>query len=97
MAVTWEQKLSIFTFQRVVSYFARRDSQVYMTAVDASEAFDRLSINKLHARKLLLCFINIIKSCYSKLRSVVRWNGIFRTVFNVTGGVRQGGFCHLFY
>ena len=85
----------IFTFQQVVSYFTRRDSQVYMTAVDASKAFDRLShkilMNKLHARKLPLCFINVIKNWYGKLRSAVRWNGIFSTVFSVTCGVRQGG------
>lgn len=74
----------VFIFQEVVSYFAGRNNQVYIPAVDASKAFDRLNhkilLNKLYARKLPLCFINIIQNWYSTLKSVVIWNDVFSAV-----------------
>ena len=85
----------LFILQQVVKYFTSRGSTVYVTAVDASKAFDRLDhrilFDKLIRRNIPYCFVAILRDWYSKLTSVVRWNGILSTSFAVTCGVRQGG------
>ena len=57
---------ALFTFQQVVKYFTSRGSTVFVTAVDASKAFDRLDhsvlVRKLVSRKVPACFTRII-SC----------------------------------
>jgi len=86
---------ALFLFQQVVKYFNSRNSSVYVTAVDASKAFDRIShsklMNKLRERKLPFCVIRVLACWYSKLYSVVRWNSVYSKEFKVSSGVRQGG------
>lgn len=86
---------ALFMFQQVVKYFTNKNSTVFVAAVDASKAFDRINhaklLNKLRERKLPLCFIKCISCWYSKLYSVVRWNSIYSSEFKVLSGVRQGG------
>ena len=43
------------------------------------------------ARNVPHCFAAILRDWYSKLTSVVRWNGVLSSSFAVTCGVRQGG------
>ena len=68
---------------------------MYITAVDASKALDRLNhkilFDKLLARDIPHCFAAILRDWYSKLTSVVRWNGVLSSSFAVTCGVRQCG------
>ena len=68
---------------------------MYITAVDASKALDRLNhkilFDKLLARDIPYCFAAILRDWYSKLTSVVRWNGVLSSSFAVTCGVRQCG------
>ena len=86
---------AVFTLQHVVNYFRARQSNVYMSAIDASKAFDRINhqklISKLIQRQLPTCFLNIFVNWYSKLYSCVRWNGVLSSCFKVLCGVRQGG------
>ena len=86
---------ALFTLQQVVKYFSSRGSTVYMSAIDASKAFDRIDhqllIDKLTKRNLPVCCINIIVNWYGKLYSMVRWNHTLSSGFRVTCGVRQGG------
>jgi len=68
---------------------------MFVTAIDASKAFDRIDhcklMSKLKERNLPSCFIRVISCWYSKLYSTVRWNSAYSRVFNVRAGVRQGG------
>jgi len=86
---------ALFSAQQVVKYFTSRGSTVFITAVDASKAFDRLDhtilLDKLISRKLPACFIKVISCWYSKLYSSVRWNSYIGAQFKVLSGVRQGG------
>ena len=86
---------ALFTFQQVVKYFTSRGSTVFVTAVDASKAFDRLDhsvlVRKLVSRKVPACFTRIISCWYSKLYSSVRWHSVLSAEFRVLCGVRQGG------
>jgi len=68
---------------------------VYMSALDASKAFDRINhktlIDKLISLNAPMCFVQIVMNWYSKLGVAVRWNGVLSSFFNVYCGVRQGG------
>ena len=70
-------------------------STVYFSALDASKAFDRVTHSKLFdktiERNVPHCFIRVFHNWYSKLVSVVKWNGVFSYPFSVYCGVRQGG------
>lgn len=67
---------AVYTFQQVVKYFNLRSSNVFVTALDASKAFDRLDhrmlFNKLKAYMIPLYFIGIIVCWYIKLYSAVQ-------------------------
>jgi len=83
------------SYANVPSFFTFRNSFVYIAALDASKAFDRINHDVLF-RKLILrdvsqCFIGVLVNCYSKLWSSVRWNGTLSPLFKVNCGVRQGG------
>jgi len=84
-----------FLLQQVVKYFTSRGSRVYLCAIDASKAFDRINhsslFTKLLEKNVPLCFVQIIINWYSKLLSCVRWNDAVSTSFRVHCGVRQGG------
>ena len=86
---------AVFVMQQTVEYFTKRGSNIYLSALDASKAFDRVNHNilfqKLVARNVPRCLIDIIKNWYSKLNASVRWNGILSQNFTITCGVRQGG------
>jgi retron-type reverse transcriptase len=86
---------AMFSVQQVAKYFTSRGSSVFVTAVDASKAFDRIDhftlLDKLISRRLPVCFIKVISCWYSKLFSSVRWNSVYSDEFKVVSGVRQGG------
>ena len=70
-------------------------SNVYIASLDVSKAFDRVNHFKLLAtlinKKFPIVFIKVIINCYSKLRTVVRWNSFESDNLCVLSGVRQGG------
>jgi len=55
---------AVFTLQHVANYFRTRQSNVYVSAIDASKAFDRINhqklISKLIQRQLPTCFFEYV-------------------------------------
>jgi hypothetical protein len=86
---------AIFTLRTVCDYFNKRGSNIYVASLDASKAFDKVNHARLFSlmltKKVPLCFINVMIDWYSKLYSVVRWNGAESASLHVKSGVRQGG------
>jgi len=86
---------AVFTVQQVVNYFNERVSTVFMAAIDATKACDRVChrklFNKLVERNVPRCLIAVLRDWYYKLFAVVRWNGVTSHTFPVKSGVRQGG------
>ena len=86
---------ALFNIQQIIKYFNTRGSTVFVTAVDASKAFDRVNhtilIDKLISRGVPTCCIHVIMCWYGKLFSSVRWNSVYSKEFKVAAGVRQGG------
>jgi len=77
----------VFGAQQVVRYFTSRASSVHIACLDASKAFDRVLhdrlSSKMRQRGLPECFVLLVSNWYSKLRSVVRWNGVYSSAFRV--------------
>jgi hypothetical protein len=86
---------AIFILQQVTKYFCSRGSSVYVCAVDASKAFDRINhrllFEKLRSRNVPVCLSKLLMNWYDKLFSAVRWNSQMSGFFKVSCGVRQGG------
>ena len=66
----------LFLVQSVTSFFTFRKSSVYVAALDASKAFDRINhkmlFQKLVQRGAPQCFLGVLVNWYSKLWSSVR-------------------------
>jgi len=80
--------------QQSINYFTQRGSTVFISALDASKAFNRIChvklFDKLYKRNFPACLILVLCNWYSKLCSCVRWNNVLSEPFRVNQGVRQG-------
>ena len=90
-----------FSLQQVTSYFTKRGSCVYLSSLDTSKAFHRVThaklFDKLANRNVPHCLLRVLHNWYNKLVSVFKWNGILSKSFVVSCGVRQGGVLSLFF
>ena len=86
---------ALFVLSETVDYFTTHGSNVYVTFLDCSKAFDKVSHNglfiKLIERGVPLCFINILVYWLSNLNSRCRWLATFSRSYALMSGVKQGG------
>ena len=68
---------------------------MYMAALDATKAFDRVNHIKLFHRMynigVPIHVIKLVMNWYAKIVSVVRWENCYSAPFIMRSGVRQGG------
>jgi len=86
---------AVFALRQCVEYFVSRGSTVFLAALDAKRAFDRVNHVKLFLR---LCDIGVpahvtklIMNWYFKIIMIVKWDGSYSISCTVQCGVRQGG------
>ena len=86
---------ALFLLKHTVDHFTKHGSDIFVSSLDASKAFDRVNHFKLFSTlnnsKVPKVFIRIIINWYSKLSASVKWSNCFSSSFNVKSGVRQGG------
>ena len=86
---------AIYTVKKCIDYFCTHGSSVYVSFLDCTKGFDRVSHDglflKLISRAIPLCWLRILIYWYSNLFSVVKWQDAFSEPFWVVSGVRQGG------
>ena len=86
---------ALLSVECIVNYFTSRDSPVYMSALDASKAFDKVNHYSLFISlmniKIPLPYLRIIVYWHLHLKGLVRWNGCFSCIFEIKSGIRQGG------
>ena len=84
-----------FVVNEVVQYYKNRDSNAYITMLDATKAFDKVNYVKLF--KLLikqgLCplYCKFMVNLYTMQSLNVKWGNCFSDTFTVSNGVKQGG------
>ena len=86
---------AVFTLKTCVEYFTKRDSNVFVTFLDFSKAFDKVShhglLLKLMNRGVPLCFLLIILYWYLNMEYCCKWGDTFSEFFRVLCGTKQGG------
>jgi len=85
---------ALFTLRCTIDHFIKNGSNVYAASLDISKAFDRVSHPKLFCRLreagVPIYIVAVVRDWYGKMCSMVRWNGVYSSMFYVRSGVRQG-------
>ena len=93
---------ALFVLKSCVDYFVDHRSDVIVTFLDCSKAFDKVSHSglflKLVERNVPLCFTSLLMYWYSNLNFQCKWESSFSESFSIPSGVKQGGVLspHLF-
>ena len=70
---------AIFTLNSTIEHFVDRGSSVYISSLDISKAFDRVSHYKMYKSLLEagvpVIIVDLLHHWYSKLSYALRWNG----------------------
>ena len=81
--------------REIVSHYTSRSSRVYMCALDATKAFDKVNFPKLFhlllKRNVPSVILRIVLDMYTRQSIKATWNGTNSCPINVSNGVRQGG------
>jgi len=86
---------AIFVLSQTTDYFLKHGSNMYLAALDATKAFDRVHhiklFDKLIGRGFPGRIIKVLLDWYGKTFSTVKWYGCFSQAVCVRSGIRQGG------
>ena len=86
---------AMFVLKEVVHYFTNHGSNVLVSFLDCSKAFDTVShygiFLKLMDRGVPLCFLKLIMYWYLNMRTRCLWRNSFSEYFDVLSGTKQGG------
>ena len=86
---------AVFTLKSCVNYSTKRGSNVFVSFLDFSKAFDTVShcglFLKLMDRNVPLCFLMIIMFWYMNMQYNVKWCSSISDFFDVLCGTKQGG------
>ena len=86
---------AIFALRSCIEYYTKYGSNVFVTFLDCSKAFDTIShygiFLKLMERSVPLCFLRIIIYLFLNLKSRCQWRGSYTEYFDVLTGTKQGG------
>ena len=84
-----------FTLLETISYYKSRGSNVYLTLLDATKAFDKVHYGKLFKllidRQVSPIILRLLFKMYVQQEMRVKWSGSLSDKFNVSNGVKQGG------
>ena len=82
-------------FKEVVSYYVKRDTDVYCCFLDATKAFDLIRFDKLFqilcSKPLPGLCLRVLLDMYKRQKIQIKWNDTFSNKFSTSNGIRQGG------
>ena len=83
------------TVLETIDYYVNGNGRVFMLALDATKAFDRVGFVKLfrnlYERNVNPLYIRLLYNLYTEQKIRVNFNGSTSDYFNVRNGVKQGG------
>ena len=84
-----------FTVNEIIQYYTKQGGTIYVTMLDASKAFDRVSYTTLFElllkRGLCPLIARLLLFMYLNQQLRVRWGAHTTGSFHVSNGVKQGG------
>ncbi len=88
--------MCVFAMKEVIDLYNSLSSPVYLCFLDASKAFDKINhwclFHKLLQRNMPRVIVRLLMVWYKTQTFKVRWDGVSSEAFNVSNGVRQGGY-----
>ena len=86
---------ALFALRSTVDYFVNEGSKVYVTFLDCTKAFDRIShfglFTKLINCGFPLCYLLCLIYWYSNMSCRVKWGSQYSRSFEIPLGIKQGG------
>ena len=86
---------AIYSLKKTVDYFTGNGSRVFLSFLDCSKAFDRIShwglFVKLIKQNVPLCFLLSVMYLYLNMSCTVKWNEKMSGSFDIPTGTKQGG------
>ena len=86
---------AIFCLKETVDHFTRKGSRVFLSFLDCSKAFDRIShwglFIKLIKQNVPLCFLMSVIFLYLNMSCTTKWNASMSNAFDIPTGTKQGG------
>lgn len=86
---------AIFSVKKTVDYFNNNGSRTYLSFLDCTKAFDRIShwglFLKLLKQGVPLCFLLCVMYLYLNMSCIVKWGNMGSDAFDVPTGSKQGG------
>ena len=86
---------AIFCLKETVDHFTDNNSRVFLSFLDCSKAFDRIShwglFIKLIKQNVPLCFLMSVICLYLNMSCTVKWNSSISGAFDIPTGTKQGG------
>ena len=86
---------AVYTLKSCIDSFTTRDSNVYVSFLDFSKAFDTISHSglflKLIKRNVPLCFLLVVMYWYMHMQYDCKWGNAYSDCFSVRCGTKQGG------
>ena len=86
---------AVYVLRECVNYYTTHGSNVLVSFLDCSKAFDTVShyglFLKLMEKGIPLCFLNLIIYWYLNMKVRVLWRQTFSDYFHVLSGTKQGG------
>ena len=87
--------MPILLLKEILSFYKDHGSNIFVSFIDASKAFDRVNyvplFNKLILRKTPSYIVRLLINWYTNQTAAVSWATILSASCNVCNGVRQGG------
>ena len=87
--------LCSFLVSETIQYYRSKNSNVYMTLLDCTKAFDRIQHTKLFKtlidKDICPSIIRLIMNSYIMSTAVVKWNNSTSLPLIINNGVKQGG------
>ena len=84
-----------FVVNEIIQYYQNNDTNVYVTLLDASQAFDRVNYVKLFRllfkRQLCPLILRFLIIFYTNQNIRIQWGSSMSMLCSVSNGVKQGG------
>jgi hypothetical protein len=85
---------AICALKTVIQYFLENKSSIFLCALDAEKAFDRINhfglLTELIKRGVNKLFVLLLLSWFSSMSFCVRWGGVISCMCHIQSGVLQG-------
>jgi len=92
---------AVFIARSVIEYFTKYGSNVYISTLDLTKAFDRVNhcglLLKLTNLGVPVDIIVLLSYWFKHIFSVVVWDGESSEPFCIKSGIRQGGVCSTWF